>query len=139
MFKLSARSASHLAGCDSRLQQIVALALSWGVMDFSVIEGHRTLARQRELFIDGKSEHDGAKSQSKHNLSPSLAVDLLPYPATVNGVNVWNDRQRFCVLAGLMHAAAAELGHRLRWGGDWDGDGNAADQTFHDLPHFELV
>lgn len=66
-------------------------------------------------------------------------MDLIPYPGTVNGVNVWNDKQRFSVLAGLIMAAAAEEGVKIRWGGDWDGDGNNADSSFHDMPHFELV
>ncbi|WP_303605995.1 hypothetical protein, partial [Gilvimarinus sp. 1_MG-2023] len=73
-------------------------------MDFSVIEGHRSIARQQELYRDGKSQIDGIIQRGRHNLIPAEAVDLLPYPATLNGVNVWADRQRFCVLAGLMYA-----------------------------------
>lgn len=137
MFRFGPASAKHLATCDPRLRQVVMLALAWGVADFSVIEGHRSAARQRELFDQGKSHLDSGAS--KHNASPSLAVDLLPYPPVVNAVNVWNDPMRFHVLAGVMYAAAAQLGFKIRWGGDWDGDGNAADQTFHDLPHFELI
>ena len=108
-------------------------------MDFSVIEGQRSIKRQQKLFAEGKSAIDGISAKSKHNETPSLAVDLLPHPHTLNGVNVWADKQRFCVLSGLMQAAAAELNLTLRWGGDWDGDGNNADSNFHDLPHFELT
>ena len=34
---------------------------------------------------------------------------------------------------------AVELGIRLRWGGDWDGDNELRDQTFNDLVHFEVI
>jgi len=42
------------------------------------------------------------------------------------------------MLAGVMLNAAQEMGIRVRWGGDWDGDGSTKDQTFHDLGHYEL-
>jgi hypothetical protein len=31
------------------------------------------------------------------------------------------------------------MGIESRMGADWDGDFDTKDQTFHDLPHFELV
>jgi hypothetical protein len=31
-----------------------------------------------------------------------------------------------------------EMQQSVRWGGDWDGDRQLLDQTFDDLPHFEL-
>ena len=138
-YSFGKRSRKNLDTCDPRLVEICEMALSWGVMDFAVIEGHRSIARQKELFKDGKSKIDGVARKGKHNHKPSLAVDLLPFPAEVNGVNVWSDRQRFSVLAGSLYAAAAALGYSIRWGGDWDGDGNNADSNFHDLPHFELT
>tara|TARA_B110000211_G_C14081437_1_gene554697 strand:- start:436 stop:864 length:429 start_codon:yes stop_codon:yes gene_type:complete len=137
--KFSVRSEAKLNTCCTQLQDICAKALSYGVFDFSIIEGHRTIERQKELYDEGKSQLDGVIKKGKHNHLPSLAVDILPYPSKINGVNVWEDKQRFCVLAGLMYAAARELGYNIRWGGDWDGDGNNADSTFHDLPHFEII
>lgn len=130
------RSTINLASADPRLIRVAKRALSYGVMDFSIIEGHRTPQRQLELYNQGLSQ---IKEDGKHNAVPSLAIDILPYPANVNGVNVWKDKQRFSVLAGLMLAAAAEEGVKLRWGGDWDGDGNNSDSSFLDLPHFELL
>ena len=34
---------------------------------------------------------------------------------------------------------AGKMKHRIRWGGDWDGDTDVKDQKFMDLPHFELI
>lgn len=139
MYQFGNRSALNLATCAPQLKDVAMKALSYGVMDFSVIEGHRPVERQQELYAAGKSQIDGVTRKGKHNYAPSLAMDLLPYPSEINGVSVWNDKQRFCVLAGLIFAAASELGVEIRWGGDWDGDGNNADSGFTDYPHFELI
>ena len=135
------RSEDNLKTCNSVLQSICRRALSYGAMDFSVIEGHRTTERQQELFnsVPPRTHLDGVTRKSRHQTYPSEAVDLLPYPAVVNGVDVWGDKRRFSVLAGLMYAAAREEGVEIRWGGDWDGDGNNRDSKLDDLPHFELV
>ncbi|WP_373092520.1 M15 family metallopeptidase [Zhongshania sp.] len=138
-YKFGPRSQKHLDACHPLLQKVLTRTLNFGVMDFSVIEGHRTIERQQELYAEGKSQIDGVTKRGKHNALPSRAVDIIPYPPTVNGVNVWKDSGRFHVLAGLVYAAAALEGVNIRWGGDWDGDGNNADSSFHDLPHFELL
>ncbi len=131
-------SCQVLSMADERLQRVAQRALSFNQMDFSVIESFRTLERQKRLFDSRKSKIDGVTKKGKHNFKPSLAIDILPFPNEVNGVNVWEDRQRFCVLAGLMYAAASIEGVSIRWGGDWSGNGNNADSNFHDLPHFEI-
>lgn len=138
-YKFGPRSQKNLDTCHPLLRKVLTRTLNFGVMDFSVIEGHRTIERQQELYAEGKSQIDGVTKRGKHNALPSRAVDILPYPPAVNGVNVWADRQRFSVLAGLVYAAAALEGVKIIWGGDWDSDGNNADSIFHDLPHFELA
>lgn len=123
--------------CD--LQAIVDKALSYGIYDFGLTCGHRTVEQQQQLFAEGKTHIDGISRLGKHNQTPSEAVDFIPSPGEINGINVWSDKQRFAVIAGLLMAAAAELGIKVRWGGDWDGDGNNADSRLHDMPHLELV
>lgn len=139
MFEFGERSKSNLETCRIELQQIATKALSYGVADFSVIEGHRNINRQKRLFDEGKSQIDGINKKGKHNKIPSEAVDLLPYPFIINGERAWDDKQRLCVLAGLMYAAAAELGYKIRWGGDWSGNGNNKDSSFDDFVHFEII
>lgn len=141
-YLFGSRSTTELETCHKDLQRVAHRALGYGVMDFSVTDGRRTTEEQIKLHRQGRSTLDGVTRKSKHQADPpelSRAMDLIPYPGTVNGVNVWNDKQRFSVLAGLIMAAAAEEGVKIRWGGDWDGDGNNADSSFHDMPHFELV
>lgn len=129
MPSFSEQSASRLSECHLDLQEICDLVIQ--NYDFTVLEGFRSNSRQDELFRQGKSKLQGG--ESKHNNSPSLAVDIVPYPID------WDDHKRFYLLAGMMFQAAAQLGIHLRWGGDWDGDWVHTDQTFHDLPHFELL
>jgi peptidoglycan L-alanyl-D-glutamate endopeptidase CwlK len=38
-----------------------------------------------------------------------------------------------------MFSCAAELGVKLRWGLDWDQNGDIRDNTFNDQYHFELA
>ena len=73
---------------------------------------------------------------SKHNSFPSCAVDVAPYRAG-RGV-VW-DLDTCRAFGGFVIGLATAMNMRIRWGGDWDMDGDLADQTFNDLVHFELV
>ena len=68
----------------------------------------------------------------KHNSSPSLAVDCIPYPLD------WSDRERMTYFAGFVKGIATMMGYPIRWGGDWDGDTILSDNNFDDLVHFEI-
>lgn len=64
-------------------------------------------------------------------------MDVAPYP--VSWAETPANMERFAYLAGVVMTTAARLGVKLRWGGDWDQDGDTRDETFRDRPHFELV
>ena len=70
---------------------------------------------------------------SKHNATPSRAVDIAPYPIN------WGDRERMTLFAGISLGVADAKGIALRWGGDWDRDFQVVDNGFDDLVHFELM
>jgi len=114
---------------DTKLQLILIQAIE--EYDFSIIGGHRTRADQDKAYEAGRSKVQWP--HSKHNHYPSKAVDIAPYPIN------WNDREGFVYLAGLIKGIAAAKGIKIRWGGDWDSDNDFKDQSFHDLPHFELI
>lgn len=126
MPKFSKRSNDRLDSCHPDLQRLFRTVIM--VTDCTVLEGHRSLARQAELLASGKSK----VRRSKHNERPSLAVDVAPYPID------WEDTERFVAFGEMVIETAKQLGISLRWGGDWDGDGDRSDQTFDDLVHFEL-
>lgn len=129
MRTFSQKSLDILSTCDKRLQDICTKVLE--VMDITVLCGHRSQEDQDLAFTTGKSKLEYPKS--KHNTDPSIAVDIAPYPID------WNDKERFILLAGLMTGIALEKGITLRWGGAWSGLNNMKQNTFNDLPHFEIV
>lgn len=127
-------SKAKLSTCRKELQDVASLALRYGLIDFSVVEGHRTKGIQDQYFAAGKSRVKFPNG--KHNQIPSDAMDLAPY---VNGKLSW-DKTHCLFLAGVVMAAAASLGYKLRWGGNWDMDGEpVTDQDFQDLVHFEWI
>ncbi len=122
-------SQRHLDEAHPDLQRVFNIVI--GHFDCSVIEGHRPQDEQNKAFHAGRSKLKWP--ESRHNQHPSLAVDAVPYPVD------WEDRERFYYFAGFVVAVAATLGITVRWGGDWDRDTQVHDQSFFDLPHFELV
>ena len=136
------RSREALASCHADLRLIAESALERTQVDFAVVEGHRSLERQRLLYEAGKSKIDDISRKGKYNFSPSLAFDIC---VIVQGKASWRE----CYLAylgGVITATAADLLARdlvkrsLQWGGNLDGDGVIiTDQGFIDLPHFELI
>ena len=122
-------SQEKLATCDPRLQKVFNEVIKH--FDFTVIEGHRGEAAQNKAFAEGESKLK--YPQSKHNKTPSLAADVLPYPID------WNDTNRMRYFAGFVVGIAATMGIKIRWGGDWNQNIELKDNSFNDLPHFELV
>lgn len=129
MPSFSKTSLDRLGTCDNRLQLVLTTVIKH--FDCKVIEGHRGKDLQTEFFETGRSQVEFP--DSKHNTSPSRAVDVAPWPID------WNDRDRFHYFAGVVIATGRSLGVELRWGGDWDRDTEVRDNGFDDLVHFELV
>ncbi|RMD97826.1 MAG: M15 family peptidase [Bacteroidetes bacterium] len=128
-YKFGKSSMAQYKTLDHRLQRILDEAIQ--LVDFTILEGHRPNERQAQLLAEGKSKL--GPGQSKHNANPSLAVDIAPYPID------WDNAERFAHLAGICIGIASQLGIKLRWGGDWDMDGELSDNRFNDLPHLEIV
>ena len=140
-YQYGAKSSERLFSCDDRIQRVSMEVIKHE--DCAILEGARPAERQAELFRQGKSTLDGVNQIPMHQVSRerpnSLAVDASPYPTTLHGVSIWQDEFRFTRFAGIVLGIGLSMGIRLRWGGDWDSDGSKVNQTFHDLPHFELI
>lgn len=141
-YQFSPISNERLATCHPDLIRIMNEAMRVSPIDFGIAEGHRSQKRQRELYLDKKSKCDGIRIKSKHNSCPSMACDFYPW---VNGRARWSN-ETLSYLAGLIHGVAlmlyerGENTHVIRWGGNWDQDGEIlTDQLFDDRPHIELV
>lgn len=100
-------------------------------VDFTVIEGYRSTARQKELYEEGLSQIDGETQKSNHNYKPSLAIDVIPYE---KGHNPFDGSEKselmFYRLYREFHIASKKLDIPIGWGGLWE--------NFKDFPHIEL-
>ena len=149
-FQLSQRSLSKLKGVDDRLVGCVMLAIKYTKVDFAVIEGVRTAARQRELFEQGASQiAEGGTHVA------GRAVDLMAFLGSRPSweLNLYDD------VADAMKQAAIECNVPIRWGAAWnvpdirlwrgtmeeamnyyiDERRKQNKRPFIDGPHFEMV
>jgi len=117
---LNKKSIDRLSGVHPDLVAVVKLAIELSEIDFQVIEGVRSKARQEQLFKAGASQTLNSRHLTGH------AVDLA---ALVNDSIRW-DWPLYFKIADAMKKAAAQLKIKIVWGGDW--------KTFKDGPHFEL-
>lgn len=136
-YSLGPTSRKRLIGVNPRLQAVVRRAIEITQQDFSVVEGLRTRARQRELYAQGRTTPGEIVTwtlKSKH--IDGLAVDICPFN---NGELDWTAGKNFDEIAAAMFQAAAELGTPITWGADWDRDGNPRERGETDSPHFQLA
>ncbi len=119
-FRLGARSRTRLEGVHPDLVKVVERAIVLTTVDFTVLEGLRTLERQAQLVKSGASQTMNSRHLTGH------AVDL---GAWVTNQVRW-DWPLYHKIAKAMKAAAQELEIAIEWGGDW--------QSFPDGPHFQL-
>lgn len=135
MYKYSTTSQKRLATAHPKLQELFTRVLE--VCDHTILQGHRTREEHEAYLKAGNSTVP--YEQSKHSKTPSMAVDVAPYPMPKDWGAQWRDRVKFYEFAAVVRTEAKRLGIQIRWGGDWDGDGDYSDQKFDDLVHFELV
>ena len=119
-YSLGSRSKKRLEGVHPDLVRVVERAIELTEVDFTVLEGMRTVARQKKLVAKGASTTMNSRHLTGH------AVDI---GAWVDGTVRW-DWPLYYKLADAMKQAAKELNVDLEWGGDW--------KSFKDGPHFEL-
>jgi peptidoglycan L-alanyl-D-glutamate endopeptidase CwlK len=143
-FVFSKRSLTNLKGVHPDLVKVVTLALTrYTEQDFTVIEGLRSRSRQRQLVKKGAS-----KTMNSRHLT-GMAVDLAWWKdgnvswSTDNVKGFYDmdhsaDYEGYQAIGVAMKEAANELGISIRWGADWDGDGQHTDHSFIDWVHFEL-
>ena len=149
MYRLSQKSIERLTGVDDALIRVVMRAISLTKVDFGVVEGLRTEAKQRELVDAGASQ----TMHSKH--LTGKAVDLMAY---INGRGSW-ELSLYDDIAHAMREAAIEQDVGIRWGATWiipdiriwtgpmeaamnyyiDSNRRQGKRPFIDAPHFELA
>ena len=117
---LGTRSLARLEGVHPDLVRVVKKAAAMSDLDFTVLEGLRTVARQKQLFAQKATKTMNSRHITGH------AVDLAPM---LGGKVSW-DWPLYDRLSDVVKAAAKAEKVPLTWGGDW--------KTFKDGPHWEL-
>ena len=120
MYRLSQRSKQRLAGVHPDLVAVVKYAIEITPTDFTVLEGLRSLSRQKKLLKRGATRTLNSRHLTGH------AVDL---GAWVEGRVSWM-WCHYVEISKAVKQAADELNIEVEWGGDW--------QTFKDGAHFQL-
>lgn len=148
-YNLSAKSKEKLAQVHPKLKAVVEKAIQISTVDFSILEGLRTVEKQRENVRKGVSQTMNSM-HLRQSTGYAHAVDLVPYPLS------WKEKD-FYPIAKAMQQAAQELSVAIRWGGAWVNLTNTKDspeslilaytdarkkqgkKAFIDMPHFEVI
>jgi peptidoglycan L-alanyl-D-glutamate endopeptidase CwlK len=117
---LGPRSIARLQDVHPDLVRVVRRAAALSSLDFTVLEGMRTLPRQKQLLAQGATRTLNSRHLTGH------AVDLAPM---IGGTVSW-DWPLYDRLAKVVKAAADHEDVPITWGGDWE--------NFKDGPHWEL-
>jgi peptidoglycan LD-endopeptidase CwlK len=119
-YALGAKSLARLKGVHPDLVKVIKRAIEITPVDFAVIEGLRTVERQKQLVKAGASMTNNSRHLTGH------AVDIAPY---VDGDVRW-DWPLYRKIAPAVKQAAKDVGVPIEWGGDWI--------RFKDGPHWQL-
>lgn len=133
---LSKSSLDKLSGVHPDLVRVVKRAAANSKIDFAVVEGRRSIERQKELLKAGATKILNSRHITGH------AVDLVPL---LDGKPRWDWSLYLKIAACIRDAAVAEK-VPIRWGGTWDLLNGVSGQftskmlsnSFPDGPHFEL-
>lgn len=124
-FQLSRTSTDRLQGVHQDLVRVVRGAILHSKIDFVVVEGRRSLERQKELFAAGRSKTMKSRHLTGHAVDLAPLVDL---DGDGHSELTWI-RESFYPIVDAMRASAAAAGILIEWGGDWQ---------WQDCPHWQL-
>lgn len=124
-FKLGTTSRKRLQGVHPDLVKVVERAIEISEIDFTVLEGVRSVATQKKYVASGASK----TMKSRHIPAPNGYAHAVDLGALLNGKVNWS-WPLYHKIAAAMKQSALELKIPIEWGGDW--------KSFKDGPHFEL-
>lgn len=138
MSKLNDKSLERLSSCDEDIQTVFIAASDNSPLEFQITHGKRTVNEQKELYAQGRTKPgkivtdcDGVKKVSKHNYTPSKAVDVV---IKINGEITWDEKYYKQLGAHILSVSdslflAGKISKQIEWGGHW---------KKKDYPHYEI-
>lgn len=146
MYKLGTRSLENLKGVEPKLVKLMTESIKNSPVDFTIIQGVRTLKDQQEFYSWGRTKvnpntktmmkvtnADGIKNKSNHQVKADgygHAVDLYPFFEGKVQINHKDTIKNLKIIAAHIKSVAKTLGINLTWGGDW--------KKPYDPPHFQI-
>lgn len=124
----SERSLKNRQGVHPDLLRVLDRALQFSPVDFVIVEGVRTLARQRELLKAKATTTLNSRHLTGHAIDFYAWVDI-----DRDGKVEFEEMSHYPLMkqiADAIKSAAEELRVPIIWGGDW--------KKFKDYPHIEL-
>lgn len=127
-YSFGERSKARLKGVHPDLVRVLERAIATSPIDFTILQGLRTIEEQRRLVAVGASWT--LKSRHLHG----FAVDVAPVVDLDRDGKVESEEMfhwpLYPKLAAVIKQAAKDLGIPIEWGGDW--------RKRRDGPHFQL-
>lgn len=134
MFKFGKRSINNLKGLHPQLVEFANELIKISPYDFTIIEGIRTVEKQKSLFQQGRTQPgktitncDGLIKKSKHQIQKDGYGHAFDIVILINNQATWNSK-----LYDNLGKVAGELlkKYNVIWGGNW--------KNFKDRPHFQI-
>ena len=119
--KLSPKDRERLRGVHPDLVRVIERAAEISDRPFVLLEGKRTLARQKQLLAQGATTTLNSRHLTGH------AIDLAPLDKKGQASFAW---PLYYPLADIIERAAKECSVPIEWGGRW--------KKFPDGPHWQL-
>jgi peptidoglycan LD-endopeptidase CwlK len=123
---MNTQSLDRLKQCHPDLVKLVSRVDE--IYPIMVICGHRGKEDQEKAFLAGNSKLQFPNS--KHNSTPSRAVDIVPDPDRNPKTISWMDLTAFEIMLLAVEAIAEEYNIKIRLGRDF---------KMKDWPHVELI
>jgi peptidoglycan L-alanyl-D-glutamate endopeptidase CwlK len=124
----SERSKVNMKGIHPDLRKVLDRALEITEVDFVIVEGRRSVDRQKELVRIGASQTMNSRHLTGHAVDFYAWVDI-----NKDGKVEFEEMASYPLMKKVAEAikyAASELKVEIDWGGDW--------KKFKDYPHIEL-
>jgi peptidoglycan L-alanyl-D-glutamate endopeptidase CwlK len=124
----SERSKINMKGIHPDLRKVLDRALEITEVDFVIVEGRRSVDRQKELVRIGASQTMNSRHLTGHAVDFYAWVDI-----NKDGKVEFEEMAAYPLMKKVAEAikyAASELKVEIDWGGDW--------KKFKDYPHIEL-
>ena len=128
-------SGSRLLQLRPEMVQVAETGLLHSPYDITIIHTFRGEELQNALYRSGASKSPWPTSDHNTTVDGLPMSDAFDFGPWVMGDIPWKETHIFAAIAGVFMAGGLQMGYRLEWGGDWDGDGLSSDQTLLDWGH----